>query len=327
VSCGDGNDSVFAGNGQDSVTGDAGNDTLNGDGGTDTVRGGDGNDSMRGGEFNDLLVGDAGDDTLIGNGGDDTLIGVTGFDQADGGPATLDSKCSRYPVDDPVPRPRQPLPPRRRSLRWLTHRQHVGNRYWLIESHDRNRTVTAAECAGHGHGRVRQRQLSQSPSAGAPYDPLGAIGVGDTTFDSEVYFRPARPSEHEPRSKAWLPTDRAFAERLTRRHSTSDIGALHFALTNLWRPSFDLVTGARIGSLLTQSYRITNTGVATSGFDWHATSTAICDSMVHGLTAEAIGVGGGRRVPVRDGRGRLGANTNFGRDHLEGRNDPDDQSF
>ncbi len=270
VAGGDGNDFVFAGNGQDSVTGDAGNDTLNGDGGIDTLRGGDGNDSMLGGEFNDLIVGDAGDDTLLGQGGNDTLIGVTGFDHADGGAGNdVIQSALGTPVDAPVPAPAQPA-------------QTTSTPAPLPDAIDSTLGVNTgllnhAIGTGRGDGSLNVEVTSTgafgtstaltSASAGAPFDPIGAIGVNDTTFDSELYFRANTMSGARATLES-LATNRSNIRGTAEEaNSTFDVGTLHFVLTQLVEPVFDTVTGAQVGSLLTQTYRVTNTGVATSDFE------------------------------------------------------------
>src|SRR5712691_9514582 len=254
----------------DSVNGDAGNDTLNGDSGTDTVSGGDGNDSILGGEFGDSLLGDAGDDTLIGNSGDDTLIGVTGADKADGGVGDdLIQSALDIPVDDPVPAAASPAPlipvpvplpdaidsPLLVDTRMLSDTIGTG-------TGDGSLTVQVTSTGAFGNG-----SFPTSTSAGATYDPLGLLGASDTTFDSEVYFRASTNSGTRSTLESLATNRSTIRGSSDEANSTFDIGSLHFALTQRAEPTFDLVTGLQVGSLLTQTYRITNTGVSRSSFE------------------------------------------------------------
>ena len=270
VSGGNGNDSVEGQNGQDSLLGDADDDTINGDGGTDTIDGGAGNDLVIGGEFNDFLVGGLGNDTLNGNSGNDTLIGVTGADKADGGAGNdLIQSALDLPTDDPVPAaaviasafPRPfPLPDAVDStqginLGRLSHTIGTGTA-------DGGLTVQVTSTGAFGSG-----SFPNSVSAGASFNPLGPIGPGDTTFDSEVYFRASTVAGSRDTLAALATNRSAIRGSSSEANSTFDVGALHFTLTQLAEPVLDLVTGLPVGSLLTQTYRITNTGTATSNFE------------------------------------------------------------
>lgn len=76
ITCGSGNDVVFAGTGNDVIDGGLGNDILDGDSGDDVLIGGNGNDS---------LVSIAGNDMLLGGNGNDTLYDIVGTNTHDGG--------------------------------------------------------------------------------------------------------------------------------------------------------------------------------------------------------------------------------------------------
>ena len=270
VSAGNGDDSVTGQNGQDSLLGDAGNDTINGDGGFDTLSGGDGNDSMLGGESSDSLLGDAGDDTLIGNSGDDTLIGVTGFDIADGGAGNdLVRSAFEIAVDDAIPAAATPAPT---TLTPAPLPDAVDSTLGV----DTNaQTITIGTGAGDGSLNVQVTSTGAfgigpfptTTSAGAPYDPIGAIAVGDTTLDSEVYFRSSTTTGARSTIDSLATNRSTIRGTSSEANSTFDIGALHFVLTQTAEPVIDVATSQRVGSLLTQTYRITNTSPATSNFE------------------------------------------------------------
>ena len=270
VSAGNGDDSVAGQNGQDVLLGDAGNDTLNGDGGFDTLSGGDGNDSMLGGEFSDSLLGDAGDDTLLGNSGDDTVIGVTGFDIADGGAGNdLIRSALEIAVDDAIPAAATPAPT---TLTLAPLPDAVDS---TLGVNTNAQTTTIGSGTGDGSLTVQVTStgafgIGSFPtitSAGAPYDPIGGVSALDTTFDSEIFFR------DNTLTGARTSIDSLATNRTTIRGTSSeanssfDIGSLHFVLTQTAEPVIDAATSQRVGSLLTQTYRITNTSAATANFE------------------------------------------------------------
>ena len=270
VSAGNGDDSVAGQNGQDSLFGEAGNDTLNGDGGFDTLIGGDGNDSMLGGEFGDSLVGDAGDDTLTGNSGDDTLVGVTGFDIADGGAGNdLIRSALEIAGDDPVPAAAQPAP----TILTPTPLPDAVDSTLGIDTN----ALTAIIGSGSGDGSLIVQVTSTGSfgigpfpttmSAGAPYDPIGAIAAGNTTFDSEVYFRASTTTGARSTVESLATNPTSIRGTASEANSAFDIGVLHFVLTQVAERVLDVATGQAIGSLLTQTYRITNTGATRAEFE------------------------------------------------------------
>ncbi len=88
------NDSLLGGNGNDTINGQAGNDFLNGQAGDDSLLGGAGNDNLVGQDGSDILNAEAGNDIALGNNGDDTILGGAGNDSLFGdGPdaASLES--------------------------------------------------------------------------------------------------------------------------------------------------------------------------------------------------------------------------------------------
>jgi Ca2+-binding RTX toxin-like protein len=279
VSGGNGDDTVLGGNGDDSVTGEngqdllsgeAGNDTLNGDGGSDTLNGGDGQDSMLGGDLHDSLVGGDGNDTLVGNSGNDTLVGVTGADLIDGGVGNdLIQSALDIPVDDAVPAAATPAPlilspaPLPDAVDSTLGVDSAATFYTLTSgTGDGSLTVQVNSTGAFGLA-----PFPTTMSAGAPYDPIGGVVAGDTTTDSEIYFR-SNTSVGVRSTIDSLATNRTTIRGTTNEANSSfDIGALHFVLTQVAEPVFDVATSARVGSLLTQTYRITNTGTAASEFE------------------------------------------------------------
>jgi Ca2+-binding RTX toxin-like protein len=270
VSGGNGDDDVSGQNGQDSLLGDVGNDTLNGDGGFDTLEGGDGDDSMLGGDLNDSLVGGDGNDALNGNSGDDTLVGVTGFDNIDGGIGNdLIQSALDIPVDDAVPAAARPAPlilspaPLPDAVDSTLGVDSAALSYTLTSgTGDGGLTVQVTSTGAFGIGT-----FPTTTSAGAPYDPIGGLTAGDTTTDSEIYFR-ANTSVGARVTVDSLATNRTTIRGTTNEANSSfDIGSLHFVLTQVTEPVFDVAPSTRVGSLLTQTYRITNTGTASSEFE------------------------------------------------------------
>ena len=316
VSAGNGDDSVIGQNGQDSLLGDAGNDTLNGDGGFDTLAGGDGNDLLLGGDLNDSLVGGDGNDTLTGNSGDDTLVGVTGFDIADGGAGNdLIQSALVTPIDDAVPAAARPAP---LILSPAPLPDAVDSTLGTDTS-----AVTTTIGSGTGDGSLTVQVTSTGAfgigsfpttmNAGAPYDPIGGIAAGDTTFDSEIYFRANTMTGARTAIDSLATNRTTIRGTSSEANSSFDIGPLHFVLTQVAEPVYDLVsTTTRVGSLLTQTYRITNTGVAALDFEL----ARYLDGRLrfNGSTTD----GGGRFVStagdeflVETDAGGLSATTNF----------------
>lgn len=271
VSAGNGADSLTGENGQDSLVGEAGPDTLNGDGGFDTLAGGDGNDLMLGGDLNDSLVGGDGDDTLFGNSGDDTLVGVTGADIADGGIGNdLIRSALVTPVNDAVPAAAKPAP---LILSPAPLPDAVDSTLGTDTS-----AVTTTIGSGTGDGSLTVQVTSTGAfgigsfpttmNAGAPYDPIGAVTAGDTTFDSEIYFRSNTLAGARSTIDSLATNRTTIRGTSSEANSSFDIGTLHFVLTQVAEPVYDLVaTTSRVGSLLTQTYRITNTGTAAADFE------------------------------------------------------------
>lgn len=321
VSTGEGNDSVFAGNGQDLLTGDTGDDTLNGDGGTDTIFGNDGNDLLFGGEFDDSIEGGAGNDTLIGNAGNDTLIGVTGQDQIEGGVGNDVIKSALdIPADDAIPAAApaaptaltpSPLPDAVDST--LGTDTTVTSFSIGTGVADGGLTVLLTGTGSFGNGT-----LPTSTNPGAKYNPIDPagtttpVGVGNTVTTSDIYFRNSTTSGARNSLETLAVNRSNIFATTTEANSSFDVGTLHFVLTQLVEPSYDLVTGVQIGALLTQTYHVTNLGGTTASFE--------LDRVLDGnMTFDTTTTEGGGRVVslagdeflVETDRGGTSAATNF----------------
>lgn len=321
VSTGDGNDSVFAGNGQDLLTGGTGDDTLNGDGGSDTIFGNDGNDLLFGGEFGDSIEGGAGNDTLVGNAGNDTLIGVTGQDQIDGGAGNDVIKSALdIPTDDAIPAAAQPAPSALTPSPLPDAVDSTLGTDTTLTSFsigtgvaDGGLTVLLTGTGSFGNGT-----LPTSTNPGAKYNPIDPagtttpVGVGNTVTTSDVYFRNSTTSGARNSLESLAVNRSNIFATTTEANSSFDVGSLHFALTQLVEPSYDLVTGVQIGSLLTQTYHVTNLGNTTANFE--------LDRVLDGdMTFDTSTTEGGGRVVsvagdeflVETDRGGTSAATNF----------------
>lgn len=280
VDAGEGDDFVRGGNGNDSILGGLGADDLIGDNGNDTVVGNDGNDSILGGGGSDSLLGDGvdtlstetGDDTIFGNSGDDTIIGVSGADMLDGGAgndlvrSTFDISAAETPPAPPAPTPPPPNSGSGSSI--------------LDDAIDSGGGVdsgatTAVLSNGPGDASVMVtlnavgefgRASNSFGVDDAFYDPVGAQTAAGTTFESYVFHRTSTtgPRQELFQAASNLSTIRASS---TEANSTFSIGNLDFALVQLVEPINDTM-GMQSGSLLTQTYSITNSGTASEFFEF-----------------------------------------------------------
>ena len=273
VDAGDGNDFIRGGNGNDSIAGGLGNDSLIGDNGNDTVVGNDGDDTLLGGGGNDSVLGDGtdslstemGNDSLSGNSGDDTLIGGNGADMLDGG-AGNDIVRSTFEIPDaedivapPLPPP--PPPPMPGGGTILDDAVDSGGGTDVGTFH----TLTN----GPGDGTVSIDIGPFGDFSGAPYDPVGPGGPASTTFDSDVYFRTGTTGARTTLRSEGFGTESTIRGLSDEANTTFTIdgGNLTVAFTQLIEPLFDAM-GAMSGTLLTQTYRVTNASAAQSDFEF-----------------------------------------------------------
>jgi Ca2+-binding RTX toxin-like protein len=271
-------DTLLGNGGDDTLIGDSGNDALNADSGHDSLIGNAGNDTLLGGSGNDVLFGDAadpaatqtGDDSVAGQGGNDTLIGGRGRDQLDGGTGDdLVRSFSDVVVPPPVapPVPVQPAPS-------TVVASGFGD---VVDSglgtDTGNQFVTLSVGAGDGSLILPTDALGTFSSS--IYDPVGAIQAANASFESDIYFRDRnsgslfRQSFAFPTSLVPVRPTNISTIRLNgtnEANSTFDLGTLSFALTQTVQPTFD-VNGVVSGALLTQSYVITNIGLAAANFE------------------------------------------------------------
>ncbi len=271
-------DSLFGNGGDDTLIGDSGTDALNGDSGQDTMIGNGGNDTLLGGSGNDALFGDAtdgtgtqtGDDSVLGQGGNDTLIGGRGRDVLDGG--TGDDVVRSFldvvvppPVAPPVPV--QPVP----SGFVASGFGDAVDSGLGVDSGNQNVTLTV----GSGDASLILPTSSLGTFFSSIYDPLGNVAAANATFESDLYFRDLnsgsilRQSLANPTLPPIVQPTNISTIRLngnTEANSSFDLGTLHFALTQTVQQTFD-VNNLISGALLTQSYVITNMGLATANFE------------------------------------------------------------
>ena len=99
----------------------------------------------------------------------------------------------------------------------------------------------------------------------AVYDPIDDDPAG-TTFDSEVYFRFGSTGTRQSLVNASGASGSSIRSLSDEANSTFNIGDLTFALTQTLEPVFDEF-GNQSGTLLTQTYRIMNTGVSPQSFE------------------------------------------------------------
>jgi Ca2+-binding RTX toxin-like protein len=264
-----GDDDIFGGGSGDSIDGGDGDDSLSGDLGNDTIRGNDGNDTILGGGGDDLAFGDSddsnssesGDDSIFGNAGDDTVIGVTGSDLVVGGSGNdLVRSALDILTETPVP-PAPPIPPIPPPSPGAS---------VFDDATDSGAGVNVGTSAmlqnGIGDGFLTIPALDGvGDFTNALYDPIGPIAQADTTFSSRLYFRSGLTGVRPLFSAAATNVSNIRATA-TEANSTFDINNLAFALTQTLEDTFDAM-GVRNGTLLTQTYRVTNTGAVAENFE------------------------------------------------------------
>jgi 6-phosphogluconolactonase (cycloisomerase 2 family) len=99
----------------------------------------------------------------------------------------------------------------------------------------------------------------------AVYDPIDDAPAG-TTFDSEVYFRFGNSGVRQSLIDASGGSGSSIRSLNDEANSSFNIGDLTFVLTQILEPVFDEF-GSQSGTLLTQTYRIMNTGVSSQAFE------------------------------------------------------------
>lgn len=100
----------------------------------------------------------------------------------------------------------------------------------------------------------------------ATYDPVGGDVAAETTFDSEVYFRFGNTGPRQSLIDASAGSGSSIRSLNDEANSSFSIGDLTFSLTQTLEPVFDEFEN-QTGTLLTQTYRVTNTGTSTQNFE------------------------------------------------------------
>ena len=199
---------------------------------------------------------------IFGNAGDDTLIGVNGADMLDGGSGNdlvrSTFEAATMVVAPPPPQPPAPPTPPPTGGNVLDDAVDSGGGVDVGASHQltngtADATVDISVVDAFGEFR------------NADYNPVGPMPAADTTFDSAVYFRSGPTGTRLELSNAGS-GESTIRGLPTEANSTFNVGNLAFTLTQLLEPLMDPM-GVMNGTLLTQSYRITNTGGAQEDFD------------------------------------------------------------
>ncbi len=271
-------DSLFGNGGDDTLIGDSGNDAINGDSGQDSMIGNSGNDTLLGGSGNDALFGDAtdgtgtqtGDDSVLGQGGNDTLIGGRGRDVLDGGTGDDVVRSFLDVVVPPPVAPPVPVQPAPSGIVASGFSDAVDSGFGFDTG---NQFATLA--VGNGDGSLILPTNSLGTFFTSIYDPVGALTAANASFESDIYFRDlnsgsmlrqsfANPTPLVPVQPTNISTIRLNGN--TEANSSFDLGTLNFALTQTVQPTFD-VNNLLSGALLTQSYVVTNLGLAPANFE------------------------------------------------------------
>lgn len=271
-------DSLIGNGGNDTLIGDSGQDALNGDSGQDSLIGNGGNDTLLGGSDNDALFGDAtdgaatqtGDDSVMGQGGDDTLIGGRGRDVLDGG--TGNDLVRSFPEVVVPPPVAPPVPVQPEPSGFVA--SGFGDAFDSGLGTDNGNLIETLS-VGVGDGSLILPTDALGTFTTSIYDPVGSLAAANASFESDIYFRDlnsgsmlrqslANPTLLVPVRPTNISTIRLNGN--TEANSSFDLGTLHFALTQTVQPTFD-VNNVISGSLLTQSYVVTNMGLTTANFE------------------------------------------------------------
>ena len=296
---GDGFDSIIGGLGDDSLNGGMGNDTIVGNFGNDSIIGASGADLIFGDSDDPAIIatGLEGDDEIDGGAGNDTISGGGGADNIDGGSGNdkLESTTFTTTTNDPLPIPvtnvntGNPVP-LADAIKTGLAVSNVGTTATITTGNLDGGLIVTVDGTGKfgAFSEVVQpnpintqifipQTVGNPPIAefkgwaqeGAVFNPRGD-GLGfvpdQTTIESGVYFRFGtatgipRQLLNEAANNTQTPIN--ILGTTTEAVSTFLIGALQFDLTQQVQPQFDLTSINRVGTLLTQTYVITNTALA-----------------------------------------------------------------
>ncbi len=296
---GDGFDSIVGGLGDDLLNGGMGNDTIIGNFGSDSIIGASGADLLFGDSDDPAIIatGLEGNDTIDAGAGNDTVNGGGGADNIDGGSGddVLESTTFTTTTNDPLPVPvtnvnaGNPVPLADAQPTGLA-TSNVGTTATISTGNLDGGLIVTVDGTGKfgAFSEVVQpnpinqqifipQTVGNPPIAefkgwrqeGAIYNPLGddrGFVPDQTTIESGVYFRFGtetgipRQLLNEAANNAQTPIN--ILGTTTEAVSRFNIGALQFDLTQQVQPQFDLASNNRVGTLLTQTYEITNTNAA-----------------------------------------------------------------
>lgn len=303
---GDGFDSIVGGLGDDLLNGGMGNDTIVGNFGNDSIIGAAGADLIFGDSDDPAIIatGLEGDDEVDGGAGNDTINGGGGADDLNGGSGDdhLESTTFTTTTNDPLPIPvtnvnaGNPVPLANARPTGLA-TSNVGTTATMTTGNLDGGLIVTVDGTGKfgAFSEVVQpnpintqifipQTVGNPPIAqfkgwrqeGAIYNPLGdGLGfVPDiTTIESGVYFRFGTATGiprillNEAAGNAQTPIN--ILGTTTEAVSRFNVGTLQFDLTQQVQPQFDLVSINRVGTLLTQTYVVTNTAaVGTPAIDF-----------------------------------------------------------
>jgi Ca2+-binding RTX toxin-like protein len=295
----DGFDSIIGGLGDDSLNGGMGNDTIVGNFGNDSIIGASGADILYGDSDDPAIIatGLEGNDTIDAGAGNDFVDGGGGADNIDGGSGDdkLESTTFTTTTNDSLPIPvtnvnaGNPVPLADARPTGLA-TSNVGTTATMTTGNGDGGLIVTVDGTGKfgAFSEVVQpnpinnqifvpQTLGNPPIAefkgwkqeGAVYNPLGD-GLGfvpdQTTIESGVYFRfgtaTGIPRQLLNEAANNIQTPINILGTTTEAVSSFTIGALRFDLTQQVQPQFDLTSNKRVGTLLTQTYVITNTNPA-----------------------------------------------------------------
>lgn len=262
-----GNDVINVGNGSDSVVGGDGNDLVTGGLGNDTIDGSDGDDTLNGGGGNDLIYGDTdsvlnqffGNDLILGQFGDDTLIGTLGMDTIIGGlgddliQSTIDLS-NDPPPPPPVPPTPPPQPPGVVSSPFddavaPTGMMPLGS--------------SAVLSTGMGDFSLNVTVDGDGTPSNVTFDPFGTVDqTSNVVFAPEVFRIAIDGGALQTLNSGGA----ALTGDGTGAVSTFTQAGLTFTLTQQVEPFNNNLTNSQ-GSMLTQTYEVTNPGATQITFD------------------------------------------------------------
>ena len=263
------NDSLLGGDGADTLAGNAGDDTIAGNNGDDTLYGGGGRDAIFG-DSDDPTSIEEGDDLVLGQGGRDTIIGGRGADTLNGGigsdlirstfqeqeEAAAAAPPTPPPPPPPPPAPVSGLPPAMDSGQGAD----IGGTIYQLTNGPGDATVdlNLGATGQFGFATVNGNTL---------YDPVGPGIPAETVFRTDLYFRLGTSGQRQIVDSIASNVSNIRGFQNEEANSTFDVAGLSFALTQRLDPLTDAMSGVQNGTLLTQTYVITNNDMVERDFE------------------------------------------------------------